>query len=96
MSASAMKFVDLVKDGAAVEQATRYDGRNNVIVVSGITGNGTLKFEVSVDNGTTWVEDSSLEFTEDGVKVLHNAPAILKAKLDDVTDATAIAVQLGY
>ena len=96
MSATAMKFVDLVKDSAAVEQATRYDGRNNVIVVSGITDNGTLKFEVSIDDGTTWVEDTSLEFTEDGVKVLHNAPAILKAKLDDVTDATAITVQLGY
>ena len=37
MSTTAMKFVDLVKDSAAVEQATRYDGRNNVIVVSGIT-----------------------------------------------------------
>lgn len=96
MSTTAMKFVDLVKDGVAVEQAIRHEGRNNVISVSGITGNGTLKFEVSVDDGTTWVEDSSLEFTEDGVKVLHNAPAILKAKLDDVTDATAIAVQLGY
>lgn len=96
MSTTAMKFVDLVKDSAAVEQATRYDGRNNVIVVSGITDNGTLKFEVSVDDGTTWVEDSSLEFTEDGVKVLHNAPAILKAKLDDVTDTTNLKVQLGY
>ena len=96
MSTTAMKFVDLVKDSAAVEQATRYDGRNNVIVVSGITDNGTLKFEVSVDDGTTWVEDASLEFTEDGVKVLHNAPAILKAKLDSVTDAPAITVQLGY
>lgn len=96
MSTTAMKFVDLVKDSAAVEQATRCDGRNNVIVVGGITDNGTLKFEVSVDDGTTWVEDASLEFTEDGVKVLHNAPAILKAKLDDVTDATAIKVQLGY
>ena len=91
-----MKFVDLVKDSAAVEQATRYDGRNNVIVVSGITDNGTLKFEVSVDDGTTWVEDASLEFTEDGVKVLHNAPAILKAKLDGVTDKTNLKVQLGY
>ena len=96
MSTTAMKFVDLVKDSAVVEQAIRHEGRNNVISVSGITGNGTLKFEVSVDDGTTWVEDSSLEFSEDGVKVLHNAPAILKAKLDDVTDATAIAVQLGY
>jgi len=96
MSTTAMKFVDLVKDSVAVEQATRCDGRNNVIVVSGITGNGTLKFEVSVDNGVTWVEDSSLEFSEDGVKVLHNAPAIIKANLNDVTDATAITVQLGY
>lgn len=96
MSTTAMKFVDLVKDSAAVEQATRYDGRNNVIVVSGITDNGTLKFEVSVDDGTTWVEDASLEFTEDGVKVLHNAPAILKAKLDGVTDKTNLKVQLGY
>ena len=96
MSTTAMKFVDLVKDGAAIEQATRCDGRNNVIVVSGITDNGTLKFDVSVDDGTTWVEDGSIEFSEDGVKVLHNAPAILKAKLDDVTDATAIKVQLGY
>jgi len=96
MSTTAMKFVDLVKDSVAVEQAIRHEGRNNVISVSGITGNGILKFEVSVDDGTTWVEDSSLEFSEDGVKVLHNAPAILKAKLDDVTDASAIAVQLGY
>ena len=96
MSTTAMKFVDLVKDSAAVEQATRYDGRNNVIVVSGITDNGTLKFEVSVDDGTTWVEDTSLEFTSDGVKVLHNAPAILKAKLSDVDDATNLKVQLGY
>lgn len=96
MSTTAMKFVDLVKDSAAVEQATRCDGRNNVIVVSGITGNGTLKFEVSVDDGTTWVEDLSLEFTEDGVKVLHNAPAIVKAKLDDVSDTTSLKVQLGY
>ena len=96
MSTSAMKFVDLVKDGVAKEHATVNTGRHNVIVVSGITGNGTLKFDVSVDEGVTWVEDSSLEFSEDGVKVLHNAPAILKAKLDDVTDASAIAVQLGY
>jgi len=96
MSTTAMKVVDLVKDSVVIEQATRYDGRNNVIVVNGITGNGTLKFDVSVDNGTTWVEDSSLEFSEDGIKVLHNAPAIIKAKLDDVTDATSLKAQLGY
>lgn len=96
MSTTAMKFVNLVEDGVVKEHATVNTGRYNTIVVSGISNNGTLKFDVSVDDGTTWVEDASLEFTEDGVKVLHNAPAILKAKLDSVTDATAITVQLGY
>lgn len=96
MSTTAMKFVDLVKDGVVTERATEYDGRNNLLIVSGISSNGTLKFDVSVDGGTTWVEDSSLEFTADGVKVLHNAPAILKAKLSDVADTTNLKVQLGY
>lgn len=91
-----MKSVDLVKDGVVTERATEYDGRNNLLIVSGLTGNGTLKFDVSVDGGTTWVEDGSIEFSEDGVKVLHNAPAILKAKLDSVTDTTNLKVQLGY
>lgn len=94
MSTSAMKFVDLVKDGAVRQQATQYDGRNNIIVVSGLSG--TLKFEVSVDGGLTWAEDTSLEFSEDGVKVLHNSPAIIKAKLDDVSSTTGLKVQLGF
>ncbi len=96
MSTTAMKCVDLVKDGVVTERATEYDGRNNLLIVSGLTGYGTLKFDVSVDGGTTWVEDGSIEFSEDGVKVLHNSPAILKAKLDDVTDTTNLKVQLGY
>lgn len=94
MSTTAMKFVDLVKDGVVTERATENGGRNNLLIVSGLSG--TLKFDVSVDDGTTWVEDGSIEFSEDGVKVLHNAPAILKAKLDDVADTTNLKVQLGY
>ena len=96
MSTTAMKFVDLVKGGVVTEHATVSTGRNNVIVVSGVSNNGTLKFDVSVDDGTTWVEDQTLEFTEDGVKVLHNAPAIIKAKIDAVSDASGLVVQLGF
>lgn len=96
MSTTAMKWVDLVKDGSVTIAATVSTGRNNVINVGGLTGNGTLKFEVSVDGGTTYVEDSSLEVTEDGVIVLHNSSAMIKAKLDDVSDTTNLKVQLGY
>lgn len=96
MSTTAMKFVDLYKDGVSKEHATVSTGRNNILKVSGMNGNGTLRFEVSVDDGVTWVEDSTLEFTADGVKVLHNSPAILRAKVDDVVDTTELLVQLGY
>lgn len=96
MSTSAMKYVDLVKGGVVKEAATVSTGRNNVINVHGITGNGTLKFEVSVDGGTTYVEDETLETTADGPIVLENAPAIIRAKIDDVVNASTLLVQLGY
>ena len=96
MSTTAMKFVNLVEDGVAKEHATVNTGRYNTIVVSGISNNGTLKFDVSVDDGVTWVEDASLEFTEDGVIVLQRSAAIIKPKLDAVSDASGLVVQLGF
>lgn len=96
MSTTAMKFVDLVKDGVVTQYATVSTGRHNVLVVSGITGNGTLKFDVSVDDGVTWVEDASLECTDDGDIVLEKASVILKPKTDAVTDASGLVVQLGF
>jgi len=91
-----MKYADLFKDGVSKEQSVVFTGRNNVLVVSGITDNGTLKFEVSVDGGTTWVEDSTLEFTTDGTKVLHNVSAMIRVKTDDVDDTSDLLVQIGY
>lgn len=91
-----MRFVNLVENGVVTPQATVSTGRHNVINVSGLTGKGTLRFEVSIDAGVTYVEDESLACTVDGVIVLQNAPAIIRAKLDDITNTNGLLVQLGY
>lgn len=91
-----MKFVDLVKDGVVTPQAIVFGGRRNVIMVSGIAGKGTLTFEVSIDGGNTWVEDTSLQCNSDGPIVLENAPGIIKANLESVTSTTGLLVQLGF
>ena len=96
MSTSAMKFAYLLKDGVATNVATVNTGRNNILVINGMDDNGTLKFEVSVDGGTTFVEDNSLETTESGIITLHNAAAIIKVKTDAVTSTTGVVVMLGY
>ena len=83
-----MRFVNLVENGVVTPQATVSTGRHNVINVSG--------FEVSIDAGVTYVEDESLACTVDGVIVLQNAPAIIRAKLDDITNTSGLLVQLGY
>lgn len=96
MSTAAMKFVPLVKNDVVTPQATVFTGRHNVISVSGLTGNGTLKFEVSVDGGVTYVEDFSLECNVDGLITLENAPGIIRAKLGDVSSTSGLLVLLGY
>lgn len=93
---SAMRFVNLVENGVASQQAIRNEGRNNVIFVKGITNNGSLKFAVSVDGGVNWVEDESLVFDADGVVVLHKSNAIIKPVLDDVSDSSLLVVKLGF
>lgn len=89
-----------IYDGAAATpstpQAVVLSGNANVLAITGMTGNGTLRFEVSVDGGTTYIEDESLECNDNAIITLENANAIIRAKVEDVTDATAVKVILGY
>lgn len=96
MSTSAMKVDYLYKDQVAKDVATVNTGRNNLLVVSGMDNNGTLKFKVSVDGGTTFVEDTSLQMTASGIIVLHNSPAIIKVDISGVSSTSGLTVMLGF
>ena len=91
-----MKVAYLYKDGAANDVATVNTGRNNLLVIDGMDSNGTLKFKVSVDGGTTFVEDQTLETTASGIIVLHNSAAIIRVDVTGVSDASGLTVMLGY
>jgi hypothetical protein len=96
MSTNATKFKTLYANSTATPQAIVNGTENNVIVVSGMNSNGILKFEVSVDGGTTWVEDESLQFEANGTVTLERINAMIRAKDTGVTNKANVKAQLGY
>jgi len=93
MSSKVMYDGDLgVNEALAVVK----NGCNNVLQITGISGNGTVKFETSADGGSTWVEDETLEKSADGNITLENVNAIVRTVDTAVTDKTLLKIILGY
>ena len=96
MSIKATSFKAIYENKVSTPQAIVLGAANNVIVVSGMNNNGILKFEVSVDGGTNWVEDESLQFEANGTITLERVNAIIRANVTQVTNTTNVKALLGY
>lgn len=96
MSTNADRFKVIYANSKSTPQAIVNGTENNVIVVSGMNNNGILRFEVSVDGGTTWVEDESLQFEKNGTVTLERINAQIRAKVTDVVNVANVKAVLGY
>jgi hypothetical protein len=96
MAIKVTTFKPIYENNTSTPQATVLSAANNVIVVSGMNNNGILKFEISVDGGTTWVADDSLNFEGNGTITLEKVNAIIRADVTGVNNAGNVKALLGF